>query len=135
MVFLGFLHQKPIFVDSFTKMDAVSRFGIQKSTKIDQKSIKKSIKKLNIFWMAFLINFWSILDSKSSQNRVQKGLAFGHFYLLGPRWPQDPFQAAPRIDFGSILDQFGLILVRLWILFRRCLEYFFIFVGINSIRQ
>ena len=26
MVFLGFLHQKPIFVDSFTKMDAVSRF-------------------------------------------------------------------------------------------------------------
>ena len=30
MVFLGFLHQKPIFVDSFIKMDAVSRFGIQK---------------------------------------------------------------------------------------------------------
>ena len=30
MVFLGFLHQKPIFVDSFTKMNAVSRFCIQK---------------------------------------------------------------------------------------------------------
>ena len=26
MVFLGFLHRKPIFVDSFIKMDAVSRF-------------------------------------------------------------------------------------------------------------
>ena len=74
----------------------------QVGTKLHQNPIQKPIKKIITFWMGLGSNFGRFWPPTWPPRGVTFVDMLATFWLLGPRWSQDPI----LMDFGSQLVDF-----------------------------